>query len=94
MLKNAIYHVSFPIIYSHPIKLLDFTSCFLQKREGSVSFSFIYDYILRWRTPIIHSSCVHTKTSHKTKKQFSLKGNLLYVRKKFVRKQEVKPQTK
>ena len=88
-------NVFFPIACSHSIKLLDFTSCFLQKREGSVCFSFIYDYILRWRTPIIHSSYVHTKTSHKTKKHFSLKGNLLYVRKKFVQKQEgVKLQTK
>ena len=88
MLKNTIYHVFFPTICSHPVKLLDFTFCFLQKREGSVCFLFIYGYILRRRTPTIHSSCVHTKTSYKTKKHFSLKGNLLYVRKKFVKKQE------
>ena len=44
--KRDLSHVFFPIICSHPIKLLDSTSYFLQEREGSVCFSFIYGYIL------------------------------------------------
>ena len=92
--KRDLSHIFFPIICSHLVKLLEFTSCILQKREGSVCFSLIYAYILRWITPIIHSSCVHTKTSHKTKKHFSLKGNLLYVRKKVVKKTRSKATNK
>ena len=38
MLKNAIYRVFFPVICSHPIQLLDFTSCFLKKKRRECLF--------------------------------------------------------